>query len=268
MLGTGLHRVTTFRPTQQDLMLFSDPAELAVGPRRVFRPSVDEIAAARDVAGKVSGQENPAPAIAKFVHERVRPAYGLSRYKRGPLDVLEEGSGDCLEAHVAAALLLRSLGVPCRFVSEITAARFEIGQGLCALLRKSAAGPWTNTHVWLETWDGEAWQPLDTTFGVFGRNAWVHERLRPDGDAFGGFRFPLQIRGRAADGTQVDLSGPYLLEPFTAQQDTDAFCRWAADVAHFAELRRESPYLGARLGLRRGRLQRMARDLDELLTHP
>jgi len=157
------------------------------------------------------GSSDPGPAVAKFVHEHVRPAYGLSRYKRGPLAVLEAGRGDCLEGSVLAVLLLRSWGAPCRFVSEVAAAWFEPGQALAGLLRKSAAGPLTNTHVWAETWEGDAWQPFDTSFGVYGRDEWLAARLRPDGGGFGGFRFPLQIRSRDAEGAQVDLSRHYLL---------------------------------------------------------
>ncbi|MCC7364158.1 MAG: transglutaminase domain-containing protein [Dehalococcoidia bacterium] len=259
--------MTTPKPPPGDLLHYCDPAELNIGPRRTFRLSGEELAAARRLANEVVGSSEPGPAVARFVHEHVRPTYGLSRYKRGPLAVLESGRGDCLEAHLVAALLLRSLGVPCRFISEVAAARFEIGQALCALLRKSAAGPWTNTHVWTEMWDGEAWQPLDTTFGVYGRNDWVSARLCPDGTDFGGFRFPLQIRSRDADGTvQGDLSEPYLLEPFAGQQDSAAFRQWAADVAHFARLRREGPYLGARLLFQGARFRRMTRNLKVLLA--
>lgn len=258
--------VTTGDPTPQDLLPLSDPAELTVGPRRTYRLSTAELATARSIANEIVGSSDPGPAVAKYVHEHVREAYGLSRYKRGPLAVLEAGRGDCLEQHVVAALLLRSLGVPCRFISEIAAARFESGQALAALLRKSAAGPWTNTHVWTEMWDGEGWQPLDTTFGgLYGRDAWLAERLRPDGGRFG-WRFPLQIRSREADGSQADRSGPYLLEPFAEQQDTAAFRQWAADVAYFGRLRRESPYLGARLVFQSARLRRMTHNLKALIA--
>jgi len=258
--------MTTLNPTPQDLLRFSDPAELVVGPRRAYRLSAAEVTSARNLATEVVGKSDPGPAVAKFVHEHVRPAYGIARYKRGPLAVLESGRGDCLEAHVVAVLLPRSLGVPCRFVSDIAAAWFEPGQALAALLRKSAAGPLTNTHVWAEAWDGEAWQPLDTHFGgVYGRDEWIAERLCPGGGRFG-FRFPLQIRTRDAEGAQVDLSGPYLLEPFAEQRDSAAFREWAADVAHFGRLRRESLYLGARLAFQGRRFRRMASNLKVLLA--
>lgn len=259
----GLERLTPL----QDPLAFSDPSELIVGPHRAFRLSAAEVSAARVMATEIVGSSDPASAIVKFVHLNVRETYGLSRYKRGPLAVLESGRGDCLEAHVVATMLLRALGIPCRFVSEIAAAQFEPGQALAALLRKSAAGPWTNSHVWAENWDGDAWRPLDATFGgVSGFRDWIAERLRPDGGRFG-WRFPLQLRSRDADGgVGEDLSERYLIEPFAEQRESAAFREWEADIAYFRQLRRESPYLGARLTLQGDRLRRMTGDLKLLLA--
>ncbi len=245
--------------------LFVDPRTIA-GSRRKYELTSDEIDRARAVATEIVGSNDPVSILTAYVHDRIRPAYGLSNYKRQPLGVLEDGRGDCFETSAVTAMLLRSLGIPCRLVTEICAARFEPGAALAVLVPTAVAGPFTNSHVWLEAWTTDTWQPVDAQFDVSGRQRWEEARLQPHGGRFG-FRFPLQLKSLDVQGApDIDLSGRYLLTPFEGSRGAPAFERWRADVEHFRDIRRGRPFLGARLTFMLPRLRRMARNLEVLLA--
>ncbi len=253
------------RVTDTPPAAFVDPLTIA-GHRRTYKLTRDEIHRARTIASGIVGSDEPMHAATSFLHDRLRPAYGFSGYRRQPLEVLEQGRGDCFETSAVAAMLLRSLGVPCRFVTEICAARFEPGAALAVLIPTAAAGPCTNSHVWLEASVHGRWEPVDVQFGVWEQRQWESTRLQPRGGRFG-FRFPVQLRSLDTQGApEHDLAGPYLLQPFDAQRDSDAFKSWADDLDHFRQLRRGSTFLGARLTLMLPRLRRMARNLETLLA--
>lgn len=244
---------------------FSDPRTIA-GHRRVYELTAEETERAHAVATEIAGSREPVSSLTTALHDRIRPAYGLAGYRRRPLEIYADGKGDCFETSAVAALLLRSLDIPCRFVTELCAARFEPGAALALLVPTAVAGPFTNSHVWLEAWTNGGWEPLDVQFGVYGRKDWEARRLKPRGGRFG-FRFPLQLKSLDAGGFPDDeLAEPYLLAPFENLRGSDAFKRWDADVDYFRGIRRGNPFLGARLTFMLPRLRRMERNLETLLA--
>lgn len=243
---------------------FTDPREIG-GRRRRYALTSGEVEDATRLANDIVGSDEPVAAIVMHVHRSIRPAYGISRYKRGLFAILNEGRGDCLEVSAVTAMLLRAAGIPCRFISEISAVNFEPGAALAALVPSVPASAVSNSHVWLETWK-DGWHPADAQFGVIGMSSWRSARLQPRGGHFG-FRFPLQLKALNSEGSpDEDLSESYLVRPFQMFKDSDAFRQWEADLAHFRDMSRSTPFLGARLMLEMPRLRRMSRCLAALLA--
>ena len=80
---------------------------------------------------------------------------------------LNEGRGYCMHFATTATLMLRSMGIPARYVSGYVA--------------DTAAGEWVdvpdyNAHAWVEVYlDGYGWQPVEVTPGYDGTFAWERE---------------------------------------------------------------------------------------------
>ena len=70
---------------------------------------------------------------------------------------IENGRGYCVHFATAAVVLLRSAGIPARFVTGYVVP-------VQAGLRKTVVG--SDAHTWAEYWDGECWRILEATPAV------------------------------------------------------------------------------------------------------
>ncbi len=76
----------------------------------------------------------------------------------------QSGRGYCMHFASAATLILRSMGVPARYVSGYTA---DVKAG------QSVPVPDQNAHAWVEVYcDGYGWQPVEVTPGFSGNFPW------------------------------------------------------------------------------------------------
>jgi len=94
-------------------------------------------------------------AVIAWVQERLRYERGATTVSTTALDALEHGGGVCQDfAHVSLALL-RSAGIPARYVSGYLhpSAGADVGTTVSG-----------QSHAWVEAWLGE-WTPLDPTNG-------------------------------------------------------------------------------------------------------
>ena len=80
---------------------------------------------------------------------------------------LDQGRGYCMHFATTATLMLRSMGIPARYVSGYVA--------------DTVAGEWVdvpdyNAHAWVEVYlEGYGWQPVEVTPGYDGTFAWERE---------------------------------------------------------------------------------------------
>ena len=148
-----------------------------------YVPLVDEVLA--DAAATACRGRTPretCEAVGAWVRERLVYQRGATTVSTTAVDALQEGRGVCQDfAHVALALL-RSVGIPARYVSGYLhpSANAETGNTVVG-----------ESHAWVEAWLGD-WEPFDPTNG------------RPVGE-------PHVIVGRARDYADVSpLRGIFL----------------------------------------------------------
>lgn len=137
-------------------------AEPAVGDRFIellaptdYVPLGPELA---ETAGELIKDRTPAEtchAVGEWVRDRMRYERGATTVSSTALDALRQGRGVCQDfAHVALALL-RSAGIPARYVSGYLYP--AAGEALGATVEGQS-------HAWIEAWLGE-WTPFDPTNG-------------------------------------------------------------------------------------------------------
>ena len=114
-----------------------------------------ELAAA---AGDLARGRTPAEACVAagdWLRDRLRYERGTTSVSTTAIDVLRQGSGVCQDfAHLDLALL-RTMGIPARYVSGYLHPQADAELGL------SIEG---QSHAWIEAWLGE-WMPFDPTNG-------------------------------------------------------------------------------------------------------
>lgn len=94
-------------------------------------------------------------AVSGWVRERLRYERGTTNVKTTATDALHAGAGVCQDfAHLTLALL-RTVGIPARYVSGYLHPSADAPVG------ETAQG---QSHAWVEAWLGE-WLPFDTTNG-------------------------------------------------------------------------------------------------------
>jgi transglutaminase-like putative cysteine protease len=110
-------------------------------------------------AADLRGSRSPAEVIAatsEWIHSTFEYQTGTTTVTTTASEVLHARRGVCQDfAHLAIALL-RSMGIPARYVSGYLHPDPDAERG------RSYAG---ESHAWLEAWAG-AWQPLDPTTGA------------------------------------------------------------------------------------------------------
>ncbi len=124
-------------------------AERFVAPSPLVAPD-KLVAAARDIAAKPSSLLECVSRITDWVHANITYDRGSTNVRTTAEDVLASGRGVCQDMTHLALGLLRSLGIPARYVSG---------------LLSTQAG---DTHAWLEFFHPrEGWLPCDPTRGQF-----------------------------------------------------------------------------------------------------
>jgi transglutaminase-like putative cysteine protease len=112
----------------------------------------------RQVSDGLRSGRSPAEtcdAVSEWVRERLRYERGTTTVKTTATDALRHGAGVCQDfAHLTLALL-RTAGIPARYVSGY------LHPSADALVGDTAQG---QSHAWIEAWLGE-WLPFDTTNG-------------------------------------------------------------------------------------------------------
>lgn len=94
--------------------------------------------------------------VGEWVRESIRYAPGTTEVHTSAVQALEAGSGVCQDfAHIAIAVL-RSAGVPSRYVSGYLHPKAE------ATIGETVTG---ESHAWIEAWDGDMWVAHDPTNG-------------------------------------------------------------------------------------------------------
>ena len=105
--------------------------------------------AAQGVAGEATTLREAVDAVVHWVHRNIRYERGHTSVNTTAADVLESGQGVCQDMTHLGMAMLRSLGVPARYVS--------------GLLTRQAG----ETHAWLEFLHPEhGWLPADPTRGI------------------------------------------------------------------------------------------------------
>lgn len=112
----------------------------------------------REAASALAAGRSPTAtcdAIAEWVQGRLRYEPGTTSVSSTALDALSQGSGVCQDfAHLTLALL-RSVGIPSRYVSGYLHPSRDADVGV------PVEG---QSHAWVEAWVGD-WLPLDPTNG-------------------------------------------------------------------------------------------------------
>lgn len=150
----------------------------------------------KDAAADLRASRSPAEVIeatASWIHSTFEYQTGTTTVTTTASEVLQARRGVCQDfAHLGIALL-RSLGVPARYVSGYLHPDPKAERG------RSYAG---ESHAWLEAWAG-AWQPLDPTTGAaVGERHVLVGRGRDYGDVA-----PLKgiYHGAAAESVNVEV---------------------------------------------------------------
>lgn len=105
--------------------------------------------AAQGVAGEARTLREAVDAVVHWIHENIRYERGHTSVNTTAADVLDSGRGVCQDMTHLGMAMLRSLGVPARYVS--------------GLLTRQAG----ETHAWLEFLHPEhGWMPADPTRGI------------------------------------------------------------------------------------------------------
>ena len=134
---------------------FIDPFVEYLQPTAYTPHDVRIVAAGERLVGQCEPRNAPL-VVGEWVRESIRYAPGTTEVHTSALEALEAGSGVCQDfAHIAIAVL-RSAGVPARYVSGYLHPKAE------AAIGETVTG---ESHAWIEAWDGDAWAAHDPTNG-------------------------------------------------------------------------------------------------------
>ena len=108
------------------------------------------VAAARGAIGDAEDAWAAARRLNRFVHRHLRDKT-LAHAYASATEALAARAGDCTEHAVLFSALAKIVGIPTRLVT--------------GLVYVGGARPAFGYHEWVEVWLGEAWHPMDPTFG-------------------------------------------------------------------------------------------------------
>lgn len=118
-------------------------------------PLDEEMAAAAAELREVGEPLEACPAVVDWVRSNLRYEPGTTSVATGATDALRQGSGVCQDFTHLALGLLRSLGIPARYVSGYLHPNADAEVGA------AVAG---QSHAWVEAWVGD-WVAFDPTNG-------------------------------------------------------------------------------------------------------
>jgi len=135
-------------------------------------PLDDDVRAAAETFRRESSPAVACEAAVEWVKGSLRYQKGTTDVSTPAPDVLRQGSGVCQDfAHLTLALL-RSTGIPCRYVSGYLHPHQDAAPGT------TLAG---ESHAWIEAWTGE-WLAFDPTDGAVAERHVVVGRARDYAD--------------------------------------------------------------------------------------
>jgi transglutaminase-like putative cysteine protease len=122
-----------------------------------YTPQEPRIVEAGEWLRRTGAEPAAAPeVVGTWVRESMRYAPGTTEVHTSAVQALDAGSGVCQDfAHLAIAVL-RSAGVPARYVSGYLHPKAE------AIVGETVTG---ESHAWIEAWDGQMWVAHDPTNG-------------------------------------------------------------------------------------------------------
>ena len=124
--------------------------------RTAFTQSDSTILGAVDEVRSASTPQAAVDAACAWVRARLKYKPGSTHVSTSASEALAAGAGVCQDfAHVALSIL-RSSGIPSRYVSGYLHPSADAGLG------QAVEG---QSHAWIETWDGE-WRGVDVTNGI------------------------------------------------------------------------------------------------------
>lgn len=115
-----------------------------------------EISAAAAAAVSGLSPDDAAAAISARVREHVTYMPGATGVRTNAQEAWDKGQGVCQDMAQLTVALLRSVGLPARYVSGYLHPKAEAGPGTTAV---------GQSHAWVEYWAG-GWTPLDPTSGA------------------------------------------------------------------------------------------------------
>jgi transglutaminase-like putative cysteine protease len=117
-----------------------------------------EVETSNAAIAEISGMspDTAAEAVSALVRERVTYLPGATGAHTRAQEAWNEGHGVCQDMAQLTVALLRSVGLPARYVSGYLHPQPEAGPGTTAV---------GQSHAWVEYWAG-SWAPLDPTYGA------------------------------------------------------------------------------------------------------
>lgn len=116
-------------------------------------PRLDRVA--RDLRRRCTPAQAPAE-VGGWARESLAYAPGTTGVHTSAREAFDAGSGVCQDFAHLAITVLRSMGIPARYVSGYLHPKATAGVG------EAVTG---ESHAWIEAWDGRAWVPSDPTNG-------------------------------------------------------------------------------------------------------
>jgi transglutaminase-like putative cysteine protease len=116
-------------------------------------PRLDRVA--RDLRRRCTPTDAPA-VVGEWARQSMAYAPGTTGVHTSAAEAFEAGSGVCQDFAHLAITVLRSMGVPARYVSGY------LHPKAAAAVGEAVTG---ESHAWIEAWDGSAWVPSDPTNG-------------------------------------------------------------------------------------------------------
>lgn len=126
-------------------------------------------------------------------------------FKHPTLSETMRNGGTCEDKSIFAAVMLRHVGIPVRFILEVAICEpSRPREELAEKIGYTIIGRYTNTHVWLELYLDRKWIPADPSFNIFGEEEWATTRLDWKEDLMG-FIVPVMIFAEKGYGLDNDM---------------------------------------------------------------
>jgi hypothetical protein len=205
--------------SQKEFELFG--FKVRYGPRMIYRLTPKQILKIKHITFDLTQRCRTPYLKARYIIRWMHKYFLLIPYKkenkqRHIFEILKEREGNCWEQVVCAMVMLRSIGIPCRLVSEVhyKESKFPF---LIKLFKSifscyPADGCNYSSYCWLEVFIDRRWIPADPAMGIFGIREWLEARLISRREMFPILIFSEKGRGVASD--MESRTKYYLLDCF------------------------------------------------------